>query len=100
MSFPLKAYVFSRNEINSFKLSGFLLLFTSLKTEQRILLILCSIKVLLPKSLRNSLYVECLSQKTKRTALSFSFSSFSAELLLQKCQVCAQQSKCGTINGM
>ena len=33
MSFPLKAYVVSRNEINSFKLSGFVLLFTSLKTE-------------------------------------------------------------------
>ena len=47
MSFPLKAYVVSRNEINSFKLSGFVLLFTSLKTEQRILLNLCSIGVLL-----------------------------------------------------
>ena len=47
MSFPFKAYVVSRNEINSFKLSGFVLLFTSLKTEQRILLNLCSIRVLL-----------------------------------------------------
>ena len=90
MFIPLKAHVVSRNAINSVKLSGFVLLFTSLKTDQRILLNLCSIRVLLPKSLRSSSYVVCLCQKTNRTALSFTFSSFSAELLLQKCQVCAQ----------
>ena len=83
MSFPLKAHVVSRNAINSFKLSGFDLLFTSLKTDQRILLNLCSIRVPLPKSLRSSSYVVCLCQKANRTALSFTFSSFSAELLLQ-----------------
>ena len=38
MSFPLKAYVVCCNKIYSFKPSGFILLFTSLKTEQRILL--------------------------------------------------------------
>ena len=56
MSFPLKAYVVSRNEINSFKLSGFVLLKKKKKNEQRILLNLCSIRVLLPKSLRSSSY--------------------------------------------
>ena len=71
MSFPLKAYVVSLNEINSFKLFGFVLLFTSLKTEQRILLNLCSFRVLLNKSLRSSSYIVCLSLKTNRIALSF-----------------------------
>ena len=78
------------NVLHSFKLSGFVLLFTSLKTEQRILLYLCSMRVLLPKSLRSSSYVVCLCLKPNRNALSFTFSSFSAKLLLQKCQVCAQ----------
>ena len=42
MSFPLKAYVVCcNNKIYSSKPSGFILLFTSLKTEQRILLHLC-----------------------------------------------------------
>ena len=66
---------------------GSFYVFTSLKTEQRILLNLCSIRVLLPKSLRSSSYVVCLSLKPNRTARSCTFSSFSAELVLQKCQV-------------
>ena len=36
------------------------------------------------KSLRSSSYVVYLSPRTNRTALSFTFSSFSAEPLLQK----------------
>ena len=92
--FSRHMFFLSGNEITSFKLSWF-----SLKTEHRILINLCSIRVLLPKSLRSSSYVVCLCQKTKRTALSFTFSIFSGELLLQKCQVCTQKKKYGTSKG-
>ena len=95
MSFPLKAYVVSLNEINSFKVSGSFYKSRVDKPNRGFYSISAPCRwVLLLKSLRSSSNVVRLSLNANWTALSLNFSSFSAEPLLQKCQVCARQSKC------
>ena len=86
---PLELYDEFLSCIRSRK-QGELGLFNVLKIEPAVLDTLCSASVGRTRACRRSMQGVFLSLNTKRMALSFTFSSFVAEVSLQKCHDSAQ----------